>query len=264
LKKKIKVGRTAKKRGEEGRDVRRGSGRAVTGAGGGDRPSSKRPSGPASRSPLRAPQQARSRATRRRVLEAAIACFERHGFEETTTAMIAERAGVAVGSVYNYFVDKRALIFELLEETDRQLADQVVAQLDPASWRGRTDPRDLTRALIDAVFRAQSLRPGIQRILWARYFKDPDFERPFEVIRGRIRQAIVAFIDAVDEQGLLRPGLDRKMAPFVILNAVQWNATQAFFRGEPRFVDQAARATAELVAHYVFREGGRVRRSRSR
>ena len=186
--------------------------------------------------------------------------------------MIAKHAGVAVGSVYNYFVDKRALIFELLEETDRQLADQVVAQLDPASWRGRTDPRDLTRTLIDVVFHAQSLRPGIQRILWARYFKDPDFEAPFEAIRDQIRAAIVEFLSAVDEQGELRPELDRKMAPFVILNAVQWNATQAFFRGEPRFVQQAARATAELVARYVFRDGERdgeragrrVRTSRSR
>lgn len=272
MKNKRNVGKTAKKRGGKGRGVGRSPGRAASGAGGSDRPSSKRAGRPGPRSPLRAPQQARSRATRRRVLEAAIACFERNGFEETTTAMIAERAGVAVGSVYNYFVDKRALILELLEETDRQLADQVVAQLDPASWRGRTDPRDLTRTLIDGVFRAQSLRPGIQRILWARYFKDPDFEEPFEAIRDRIRQAIVAFIDAVDEQGLLRPGLDRKMAPFVILNAVQWNATQAFFRGEARFVEQAARATAELVARYVFRDGerdggreaGRVRRSRSR
>ena len=112
------------------------------------------------------------------------------------------------------------------------------------------------------------------------FFKDPDFEQPFETIRDRIRNAIVEFIEAVDEQGLLRPGLDRKIAPFVILNAVQWNATQAYFRGEARFVDQAARATAELVARYVFRDArrpgrraggrgddssaGRVRRSRSR
>lgn len=174
--------------------------------------------------------------------------------------MIAERARVAVGTVYNHFVDKRALILELLAETDREQADPVVAGLDPATWRGRHDPREITRALIDAIFRGQSRQPGIQRILWARYFKDPDFEKPFEAVRARIRRAIVEFIDAVDEQGLLRPGVDREMAPFVILNAVQWNATQAFFQGSPALLDAAAAATAEMVALYLFREpGGRGR-----
>jgi len=206
-------------------------------------------------------------------MEAAIACFERHGYEATTTAMIARRAGVAVGSVYNYFVDKRALILELLDETDRQLADQIVAQLDPAGWRGRTDPRALAEGLIDAIFRAQSLRPGIQRILWGRYFTDPDFTAPFEAIRERIREAIVGFLAAVDEQGLCRPELDRRHAPVVILNAVHWNAAQAFREGDPPAMRRAARATADLVARYVFRDapapGGapraaRVRTSRSR
>lgn len=203
---------------------------------------------------LRPPQQARSRATRRRVMKAAVACFERHGFEETTTAMIAARAGVAVGTVYNYFRDKRALILELLEESQRELADPVIAGLDPARWRGRADPREHVRALIDAVFRSQGLRPGIQRILWARYFKDPDFVPPFEAIRARLQAAIEAFLAALDEQGLCRADLDRKLAPFVILNAVQWNATQAFLQGDSRRVGQAARATAELVERYVFAE----------
>ncbi len=173
--------------------------------------------------------------------------------------MIAERAEVAVGTVYNHFVDKRALILELLAETDREHADPVVAGLDPATWRGRRDPREITRALIDAIFHGQSRQPGIQRILWARYFKDPDFEAPFEAVRARIRRAIVEFVDAVDEQGLLRPGVDREMAPFVILNAVQWNATQAYFRGDARFLDAAAAATAEMVALYLFRAAGRRR-----
>lgn len=220
------------------------------------------------RTPMRPPQQARSRATRRRVLAAAIACFERHGFEETTTAMIAARAGVAVGSVYNYFHDKRALILELLDETRRELVDRIVEGLDPAGWRGKTDPRIRVRRLIDTVFHAQSLRPGIQRILWARYFRDPDFAVPFDAIRARLQEAIVDFVSAIDEQGLCRPALDRRMAPFVILNAVQWNATQAYMNGDPRFVDRAARATAELVASYVFadprpqrRPSGRARAS---
>ena len=95
----------------------------------------------AKKSPPRAPQQARSRLTRRKLIDAAVDCFERHGFEETTTAMIAAAAGVAVGTVYNYFTDKREIILELFERTAREVAEQVIAQLDPASWLGTADPR---------------------------------------------------------------------------------------------------------------------------
>ena len=165
---------------------------------------------------------------------------------------IAAQAGVAVGTVYNYFTDKRELILELLDRTNREVADEVIAQLDPASWRGTTDPRERTRTLIDAIFHTQRLRPGIQRILWAQYFKDPDFREPFEAIRSRIREAIDEFIVAVDEAGLCRKDLDREMASFVVLNAVQWNSTQAYLQDDPEFRDGAAQATAELVARYLF------------
>jgi TetR/AcrR family transcriptional repressor of mexJK operon len=201
---------------------------------------------------LRPPQQARSRRTRQKLIESAIGCFERHGFDETTTAMIAAEAGVAVGTVYNYFSDKREIILELFDRTERELADEVIAQLDPASWRGTTDPRERTRTLIDAIFHTEQLRPGIQRILWAQYFKDPEFQEPFEALRSRIRDAIDAFILAVDEAGLCRPDLDREMASFVVLNAVQWNSSQAFLNEDPEFRDAAAQATAELVSRYLF------------
>ena len=204
----------------------------------------------------RVPRQARSRKTRQKLVDAAIRCFEQHGFEETTTAMIAGEAGVAVGTVYNYVRDKRELILELLEHTDREVAEHVVEQLDPASWRGTIDPRERTRTLIDAIFHTQHLRPGIQRILWAQYFKDDDFRAPFEAMRARIRAAIEVFLEAVEEAGLCRPELDREMASFVILNTVQWNAAQTYLRGDEAFTDRAAQATAEQVARYVFRDSG--------
>ena len=200
----------------------------------------------------RAPKQARARRTREKLIEAAIRCFERHGFDETTTALIATEAGVAVGTVYNHFRDKREIILELLEQTNQEVEEHVVAQLDPASWQGTIDPRDRTRTLIDAIFHAQRLRPGIQRILWAQFFKDEEFRGPFEAMRRRIRTAIEQFIAALHDGGLARLDLDREMAAFVLLNAVQWNAAQTYLTGDPRFTDAAAQATSDLVARYLF------------
>ena len=45
------------------------------------------------------------------------------------------------------------------------------------------------------------------------------------------------------------------MASFVVLNAVQWNSTQAYLNDDDGFRDAAAAATAELVGRYLFIEG---------
>ncbi len=211
------------------------------------------PSPPETERPLpRKPLQARAQRTRERVLEAAVLCFESHGFDETTTAMIAQRADVAVGTVYGYFKDKREILLELLDTLVREEADAVIARLDPANWVG-SDRLEWTRSLIDMVFHTQRLRPGIQRIVWERYFKDPAFRDAFDQIRERIRVAIDQFLHALEREGVARPLVDRELASSVILNAVQWNATQALLRGDPDEIDHTAHATAELILRYVFK-----------
>lgn len=201
---------------------------------------------------VRVPQQARSRRTREAVIEAAIDCFEHNGYDETTTAMIAAKAGIGVGTLYGYFRDKREILLELLDRTVAELADGIIERLDPSSWEG-SDPREIVATLIDAIFHTQRLRPGLQRILWERYFKDDEFRRPFEAIRDRIREAVEHFAEALAEKGLLRE-IDRESASFVIVNAVQWNATQAFVYGTPALIDKTAATTSDLISRFLFRD----------
>ena len=207
---------------------------------------------PPGRKAVRVPQQARSRRTRKAILEAAILAFEEQGFEETTTALIARNAGIAVGTLYGYFHDKEQILLELLDTTVAEVANLVVERLAPEHWAD-SDPRALARDLIDTVFHMQNVRPGLQRIMWERYFKDEEFRRPFEAIRARTREAILHFADALAAKGLLRE-MDRQSASYVILNAVQWNATQAFLFGSEADIDARAQATADLVIRYVFRD----------
>ena len=200
---------------------------------------------------VRIPQQARSRRTRERVLEAATECFERHGYDDTTTAMIAGRAGIGVGTLYSYFRDKREILLELLVRVGDQLGEVVGSRLDPEAWRGG-HPAQHARNLIDAVFHLQTLRPGMQRVLWERYFKDPDFHEPMEEVREGLRATVEQFARAVDP-ALLREGLDLRAASLTVVNAVQWNALHAFIHGSKEQIATAARATADMVERYLFR-----------
>ncbi|MGY0060728.1 TetR/AcrR family transcriptional regulator [Streptomyces sp. LZ34] len=61
------------------------------------------------RTALRDPKQDRSRATRRRLLEAAVACLAEHGWARSTVAVVAERAGVSRGAAQHHFPTREDL-----------------------------------------------------------------------------------------------------------------------------------------------------------
>jgi AcrR family transcriptional regulator len=69
----------------------------------------------------REPKQARSRELVSRILAAAGELFVERGYPGTNTNLIAERAGVSVGSVYQFFADKDEILTALQEEWTRRL-----------------------------------------------------------------------------------------------------------------------------------------------
>ncbi|MDB5045022.1 MAG: regulatory protein TetR [Deinococcus sp.] len=79
-------------------------------------------------SPRKPPQQARSRQLVERLLTAAASVLMEVGYEAATTNRIAERAGVSVGSLYQFFPHKAALLSEL----HQRWVDQLGAELDLA------------------------------------------------------------------------------------------------------------------------------------
>jgi AcrR family transcriptional regulator len=90
-------------------------------------------------------------ATRRRILEAARECFSRSGFEAATTRDIAAAAGIAAGTLFNYFPAKEAIAMALVGEALGEARRK--AEKRP---RGESLEEDLF-ALIAAELRA--LRP---------------------------------------------------------------------------------------------------------
>ncbi|GLF92900.1 TetR/AcrR family transcriptional regulator [Streptomyces yaizuensis] len=66
-------------------------------------------------------------AKRRRILEAAAACFAEKGFHGTRTADICARAGMSPGNVFHYFPSKHAIIAALIEQDGAETADHLAA-----------------------------------------------------------------------------------------------------------------------------------------
>jgi AcrR family transcriptional regulator len=199
---------------------------------------------------VRVPQQARSRRTRERILEAAAACFEDRGYDETTTAEIARRAGIAVGSIYDYFQDKRAILLEILHDTVEQVANGVVEGLAPEAWQG-ADPRDSVRKLLELVFRSRQVQPGMQRILWERFFRDPELRAAMERIEDHVRGAMTELLQAIRSDGRLRID-DVETAAFVIHLSVEWTASRLILGGAPVEMDATIDAATDMITRYLF------------
>jgi AcrR family transcriptional regulator len=84
---------------------------------------------PALLQPRKSPRQARSAVTVEAIFEATIQVLLAEGVSRLTTTRVAERAGVSVGTMYQYFPHKQALLFSVVE---RQLEMIITAMLSAA------------------------------------------------------------------------------------------------------------------------------------
>ena len=90
----------------------------------------------------RAPVQERSAARVERMLDVCGRLIDEVGYEATTTTMIARHAEVSVGSLYQFFPDKRAVVQALAQRNlDTYLArlGEALAERMPAHWWGMID-----------------------------------------------------------------------------------------------------------------------------
>ena len=199
---------------------------------------------------VRTPQQARSRETRERIVAAAIAAFEEHGYDDTNTAAIARRAGIGVGTLYGYFADKRKLMLEILDGTVREMADMVVEALDPARWAAG-DPREHVRFAIEAVVGSRRISPGLQRILWERHLRDPEFRDANMAIESRMIAALEELFAALRARGVLRE-VDAHAAAYVVHASVEWIATRLVL-GEADVVrEDVVEAATDMIARFLL------------
>ncbi len=117
------------------------------------------PTSPQRPLPRKNPRQSRSRATVEAIVEAAARILETDGFAGLSTNAVAERAGVSIGSLYQYFPRKEALIGALIAR------ETTLLLLDARDAEAAASGRDAALALIESCVRHQFRRPALARAL---------------------------------------------------------------------------------------------------
>src|SRR5215472_12589392 len=109
------------------------------------------------------PQQARAQETVRAILEATVQILDREGLDAATTTRIAEVAGVSIGSLYQYFSHRDAILSALQDrEFGRTLAfmEQVLADSNV-----HEEPAKTVRAVLRGLADFYTAAPGLHRVL---------------------------------------------------------------------------------------------------
>ncbi|WP_284310101.1 TetR family transcriptional regulator [Labrys miyagiensis] len=115
----------------------------------------------ASISSRKQPQQARSAELIAAVLEAAVQVLAKEGAQRFTTARVAEKAGVSVGSLYQYFPNKAAILFRLQSDEWRQTTDLMRTILED----GARPPFERLRILVHAFIRSECEEAAVRGAL---------------------------------------------------------------------------------------------------
>ncbi|GAB2471022.1 TetR/AcrR family transcriptional regulator [Jatrophihabitans fulvus] len=145
----------------------------------------------------RPPQQDRSRATRARLLEAAIRCLAELGWTASTVAVVAERAGVSRGAAQHHFPTREALFTAALEHVTGERTEQLRREL---AGRERLDAEQVV-ALVFDLYSGTFFRAAL--MLWVAAASDPQLRDqvvPLEARIGREVHRMVVSLLGVDER----------------------------------------------------------------
>jgi len=115
--------------------------------------------------PRKTPIQARSAVTVESISEATIQVLLSHGAERLTTTRVADRAGVSVGTLYQYYPNKHSLLFAVLEHHLNNVAAKVEAACERACHKPLAEMiKEMVEAFVDAKMERRDISAALYRV----------------------------------------------------------------------------------------------------
>jgi len=200
--------------------------------------------------PRKPPRQDRSRTTVEAILEAAIDLLGAHGYARTSTNRIAARAGVSVGSLYQYFPNKDAIVTALFERHATGI-EQVVSIAMADLRRHDLPVREAFRRMLTGFRAMHDANPKLARAV------DPELDGRRQ-IADMVRRREQRFRDDLACVLAARPDVRRGNHEVMasLLYEIVEAVTSAIMHGDARrfdFEDALAEAT-EAICRYIEKD----------
>jgi AcrR family transcriptional regulator len=194
--------------------------------------------------PRKNASQERSRATVDALVEATARILVRQGFDKVSTNRIAEVAGVSVGSLYQYFPGKEALVVAVIERHNQEIMQTVRAELaDVASQPLQQG----VRMLIAVALKAHRVDPKLHRVLAEQIPRVGKLEK----LETFNRENYTLFRNYLESRrGEIR-AIDLDLASFVCVTSIEALTHNAVLHHSKTLSDQAVEALVDEVARLV-------------
>lgn len=196
----------------------------------------------------------RSESTRSRILDTALELFAKHGYEGTTTKDLASKAGVAEGTIFRHFKNKKAILVEVATEGWVELLTELLTELsEMANYRA-----------IATMMRRRMLNirhnSALMKVCFIEAQYHPELkERIQEEIISKMTGVAEAFFETAMERGVYRP-----MNPTILAHVFLGMFAIAGFsdntmighNGSPQELQEMAEGIADIFLYGVMAQRG--------
>ncbi|HET7543320.1 MAG TPA: TetR/AcrR family transcriptional regulator [Polyangiaceae bacterium] len=160
------------------------------------------------------PKQQRSKVTVAAILDATVRVLEQEGSDAATTSRIAEVAGVSVGTLYQYFANREAILDALQDREFERATEMMNRVLTRGAYRSE---REVARAVIEGLLELHSAAPSLHRLLVIQALSVTPTER-VQAFDLRIIAVVRSFLQLANLR-IRRANVDA--AAFVVYQAVR-------------------------------------------
>jgi AcrR family transcriptional regulator len=175
--------------------------------------------------PRKMPKQQRSKETVDVILAATARVLVKDGFDRASTNRIADKAGVSIGSLYQYFPSKEALVAALVERHIDTMSAALEAEMAAVA---EAPLRLAVRRMVTLMMDAHAIDPALHRVL-EQVPRVGRLDRVHEV-EARMQRLGRAYFER--RRSELRPGLDLDTAAFVVVQTIEAITHGAMIHGE--------------------------------
>ncbi len=168
-------------------------------------------------SPRKKPKQERAKDTVDAILRAAAHILRSHGWDACNTNAVAKRAGVSIGSLYQYFPSKEALLAALAEE-HAEKGQQVLMRAVTAASEHPMSFDDTVRHYIRAMVALHAVDPKLQRVLSDQV---PKLRTGLNVVRRVSKQSAALVRGWLETQRAHLRDVDLDVATYVLVTSVE-------------------------------------------